>query len=133
MRSAELVEWADIIFVMVPDTPHVADVLFSENGVGAGLSAGKTVVDMSSISPIESWQVAGGHMSERAGLFMILAAAAASYGPNETIRSFAAEVAELDKAGQGMRRRVMLVTHVEEDVERHRLDHVEADDLVLGL
>ena len=45
---------ADIVFTMVPDTPHVADVLFSENGVGAGLSAGKTVVDMSSISPIET-------------------------------------------------------------------------------
>ena len=45
---------ADIIFIMVPDTPHVADVLFSANGVGAGLSAGKTVVDMSSISPIET-------------------------------------------------------------------------------
>jgi len=50
----EVAQHADIIFVMVPDTPHVADVLFSENGVGAGLSAGKTVVDMSSISPIET-------------------------------------------------------------------------------
>jgi len=45
---------ADIIFVMVPDTPHVNDVLFSENGVAAGISKGKTVVDMSSISPIET-------------------------------------------------------------------------------
>ncbi len=39
---------------MVPDTPHVADVLFGENGVAAGISSGKTVVDMSSISPIET-------------------------------------------------------------------------------
>jgi 2-hydroxy-3-oxopropionate reductase len=45
---------ADIVFIMVPDTPHVADVLFSENGVAAGLTKGKTVVDMSSISPIET-------------------------------------------------------------------------------
>ena len=50
----EVAQKADIIFVMVPDTPHVADVLFSENGVAAGLSKGKTVVDMSSISPIET-------------------------------------------------------------------------------
>jgi 2-hydroxy-3-oxopropionate reductase len=39
---------------MVPDTPHVNAVLFGENGVAEGLSKGKTVVDMSSISPIET-------------------------------------------------------------------------------
>jgi len=47
-------ERADIVFIMVPDTPHVADVLFGENGVAAGIAKGKTVVDMSSISPIET-------------------------------------------------------------------------------
>jgi len=53
-------ERADIIFIMVPDTPDVEKVLFGENGVGAGLKGsdnapagrGKTVVDMSSIDPI---------------------------------------------------------------------------------
>jgi len=45
-------ERSDIIFVMVPDTPDVEAVLFSENGVAAGLSKGKTVVDCSSIDPI---------------------------------------------------------------------------------
>jgi 2-hydroxy-3-oxopropionate reductase len=39
---------------MVPDTPDVADVLFAGNGVAAGLSPGKIVVDMSSISPIQT-------------------------------------------------------------------------------
>ena len=47
-------EQADVIFTMVPDTPDVATVLFGEAGVAAGLSKGKTVVDMSSISPIET-------------------------------------------------------------------------------
>ncbi|MCP4328887.1 MAG: 2-hydroxy-3-oxopropionate reductase [Alphaproteobacteria bacterium] len=47
-------EQADIIITMVPDTPHVADVLFGDGGVAEGLSPGKTVVDMSSISPIET-------------------------------------------------------------------------------
>jgi 2-hydroxy-3-oxopropionate reductase len=47
-------ERADIVFTMVPDTPDVAAVLFGEQGVAAGLSQGKTVVDMSSISPIET-------------------------------------------------------------------------------
>ncbi|MBB4124186.1 2-hydroxy-3-oxopropionate reductase [Martelella radicis] len=50
----EVAEEADIIFVIVPDTPDVAAVLFSEGGVAEGLSAGKTVVDMSSISPVET-------------------------------------------------------------------------------
>ena len=45
-------ERADIIFCMLPDTPDVESALFSENGIAAGLSKGKTVVDMSSISPI---------------------------------------------------------------------------------
>jgi 2-hydroxy-3-oxopropionate reductase len=43
---------ADTIFIMVPDTPHVEQVLFGENGVAEGIMAGKTVVDMSSISPL---------------------------------------------------------------------------------
>ncbi len=50
--AADVAHAVDIVFIMVPDTPHVADVLFGENGLDKGLSAGKTVVDMSSISPI---------------------------------------------------------------------------------
>ena len=45
-------ERADIVFVMVPDTPDVEAVLFGNDGVAAGLSKGKTVVDCSSIDPI---------------------------------------------------------------------------------
>jgi 2-hydroxy-3-oxopropionate reductase len=45
-------ERADIVFLMVPDTPDVEAVLFGENGVASGLSAGKLVIDMSSISPV---------------------------------------------------------------------------------
>jgi 2-hydroxy-3-oxopropionate reductase len=49
---------ADIVITMVPDTPQVAQVLFGENGVAAGLSKGKLVIDMSSISPIETKEFA---------------------------------------------------------------------------
>ncbi len=48
----EVAQRADIVITMVPDTPHVENVLFGENGVAAGLSKGKVVVDMSSISPL---------------------------------------------------------------------------------
>lgn len=49
---------ADIIFTMVPDTPDVEKVLFGANGVSAGISKGKIVVDMSSISPIATKEFA---------------------------------------------------------------------------
>jgi 2-hydroxy-3-oxopropionate reductase len=54
----EVAQQADIVIIMVPDTPHVAAVLFDEGGVAQGLSTGKIVVDMSSISPIETKQFA---------------------------------------------------------------------------
>ena len=44
--------------LMVPDTPEVEIVLFGENGVAEGLSSGKIVVDMSSISPVETKEFA---------------------------------------------------------------------------
>jgi 2-hydroxy-3-oxopropionate reductase len=52
--AQEVAQKADIIFLMLPDTPDVEAVLFGTNGVASGLSAGKTVVDMSSISPMDT-------------------------------------------------------------------------------
>jgi 2-hydroxy-3-oxopropionate reductase len=55
---AEVASNADIIFLMVPDTPDVERVLFGENGVADTLRAGQIVVDMSSISPIATREFA---------------------------------------------------------------------------
>jgi 2-hydroxy-3-oxopropionate reductase len=52
--SKAVAERSEIIIVMVPDSPDVKAVLFDPDGVAAGLAAGKLVVDMSSISPIET-------------------------------------------------------------------------------
>ena len=52
--AREVAEHSDVIILMVPDTPDVDAVLFGADGVAAGLSKGKTVIDMSSISPIET-------------------------------------------------------------------------------
>ncbi len=52
--AKEVAQKTDIIITMVPDTPDVEKVLFGKDGVAEGLSAGKIVVDMSSISPIET-------------------------------------------------------------------------------
>ena len=45
---------AEVIITMVPDTPQVEEALFGADGIAAGLSPGKLVIDMSSISPIET-------------------------------------------------------------------------------
>jgi len=50
--ATQIAQKSDIIFLMLPDTPDVEAVLFGANGVAAGLTPGKTVVDMSSISPV---------------------------------------------------------------------------------
>lgn len=61
LSARGVAERADIIFIMVPDTPDVEAALFGETGVATGLkrpsgdaatSARKVIVDMSSISPI---------------------------------------------------------------------------------
>ena len=54
----EVASRADIIFLMVPDTPDVERVLFGDQGVASGLTQGKAVVDMSSISPIATKEYA---------------------------------------------------------------------------
>ncbi|RYG14769.1 MAG: 2-hydroxy-3-oxopropionate reductase [Burkholderiales bacterium] len=52
--AKEVAESADIVFLMLPDTPDVQKVLFGDDGVASGLAKGKTVVDMSSISPMDT-------------------------------------------------------------------------------
>lgn len=54
----EVAQQSEIVIVMVPDTPHVEAVLFGADGVAAGLSKGKIVVDMSSISPLATKEIA---------------------------------------------------------------------------
>ncbi len=61
--NADVARAADIVFLMLPDTPDVEQVLLGKDGVAQGLASsqsgpdgrvGKTVVDMSSISPMET-------------------------------------------------------------------------------
>ena len=52
--AAAVAEAAEAIIIMVPDTPDVEAVLFGAHGVAEGLAPGKLVIDMSSISPIET-------------------------------------------------------------------------------
>ena len=56
----EVARKADIVITMLPDAPDVEKVLFGEHGLAKGLSRGKMVVDMSSISPTETKKFAAG-------------------------------------------------------------------------
>ncbi|MDA8250922.1 MAG: 2-hydroxy-3-oxopropionate reductase [Rhodospirillales bacterium] len=49
---AAVAEAAEVVILMLPDTPDVERVLFGPHGVAEGLTPGKLVLDMSSISPI---------------------------------------------------------------------------------
>ena len=42
----EVAREAEFIIVMVPDTPHVEDVLFGKDGVAEGVGSGKVVIDI---------------------------------------------------------------------------------------
>lgn len=56
--AGQVTEASDIIFIMVPDTPQVEEVLFGSQGCSSTSLKGKTIVDMSSISPIETKRLA---------------------------------------------------------------------------
>ena len=56
--AAEVAQNSEVVIVMVPDTPDVERVLFGDHGVAQGLSDGKVVIDMSSISPIATMDYA---------------------------------------------------------------------------
>jgi 2-hydroxy-3-oxopropionate reductase len=86
--AREAAEKGDAIIIMVPDTPDVELVLFGENGAAEGLSSGKIVIDMSSISPVETKEfaekinakgcsyldapVSGGEVGAKAGTLTIM-------------------------------------------------------------
>ena len=53
----EIAEKCDFIFTMVSDGATLQSVTLSENGIAAGLSANKIVIDMSTVSPEESAKV----------------------------------------------------------------------------
>ncbi|MCQ0030835.1 2-hydroxy-3-oxopropionate reductase [Burkholderia glumae] len=53
-NSTAVADSAEILISMVPDTPDVHRVLFADDGLAKGLTAGKLVIDMSSISPLDT-------------------------------------------------------------------------------
>lgn len=57
-NAKELAAGADIILTMLPNSPHVKQVVLGEGGVIESVRAGSILVDMSSINPIASREIA---------------------------------------------------------------------------
>ncbi|NMB20362.1 MAG: 2-hydroxy-3-oxopropionate reductase [Firmicutes bacterium] len=54
----EVAQASDVIITMLPNSPHVKEVVLGENGLIEGIRAGQYVVDMSSIAPLVAQEVA---------------------------------------------------------------------------
>lgn len=54
----EVAQNSDIIFTMLPNSEHVKSVVLGENGIIEGARTGAVVVDMSSITPVASKEIA---------------------------------------------------------------------------
>jgi 2-hydroxy-3-oxopropionate reductase len=55
---AEVARAADVVVTMLPDTPDVRSVLLGEDGVASGAAPGSLVIDMSSIDPGPTREIA---------------------------------------------------------------------------
>ncbi len=55
--SKEVAAVSDVIITMLPNSPHVKEVVLGANGVAEGVKKGSIVVDMTSMSPIVSREI----------------------------------------------------------------------------
>ena len=56
--NAEIGATCDLVLTMVPNSPQVKAVMLGENGVAAHMRPGTTFIDMSSINPVASKEIA---------------------------------------------------------------------------
>ncbi|MBM4761041.1 2-hydroxy-3-oxopropionate reductase [Bacillus sp. B15-48] len=56
--AKEVAERCDVVITMLPNSPHVKEVALGENGLVEGFAPGKVLIDMSSIAPAASQEIA---------------------------------------------------------------------------
>ena len=54
----EIGETCDVVLTMLPNSPHVKAVMLGENGVANYMKEGQVFIDMSSINPVASKEIA---------------------------------------------------------------------------
>lgn len=118
--AASLTSASDVVCLCVTDTEAVAEVVFGPGGVAEGASAGKTLVDHSTIHPLESREMAsrlrsrtgmawvdapvsGGAAGAEAGTLVVMAGGEASDVERVTpvIDAYARRVTHMGRGGAG--------------------------------
>lgn len=56
-NAKQVAQQCDVIITMLPNSPHVKEVVLGENGIVEGAKAGTTIIDMSSIAPLASREI----------------------------------------------------------------------------
>ena len=56
--NKEIGETCDVVMTMLPNSPHVKSVMLGENGVASFMKPGSVFIDMSSINPVASKEIA---------------------------------------------------------------------------
>ncbi len=56
--NADVAAKSDVVIIMVPNSPHVREAVFGKKGIVEGAKKGLTIIDMSSIAPLESKKIA---------------------------------------------------------------------------
>ena len=56
--NGEIGEKCDVVLTMLPNSPHVKAVMLGENGIASYMHAGQVFIDMSSINPVASKEIA---------------------------------------------------------------------------
>lgn len=67
--NADVASRSDVVITMVPNSPHVREAVFGKGGIAEGAKAGLDIIDMSSIAPLESKDIAA--KCEERGIHMM--------------------------------------------------------------
>jgi 3-hydroxyisobutyrate dehydrogenase len=119
--AAELASDCDIVFLCVSDTAAVERVVFGEEGIAQGGRAGQLIVDLSTIHPVRTQEMAqrlaaekamgwvdapvsGGSVGARAGTLAVMAGGSAEdvERVRPVLMSFAGRVTHMGPVGCGM-------------------------------
>ncbi len=67
--NADVASRSDVVITMVPNSPHVREAVFGKGGIAEGAKDGLDIIDMSSIAPLESKDIAA--KCEERGIHMM--------------------------------------------------------------
>lgn len=110
---AEAARGADVVVVIVSDTPDVEQVVFGPHGVAEGLAPGALVVDMSTIAP-DATRAFAARLAERGGRWLDAPVSGGSEGARLGTLSImiGGEAADLERARPLLEAMGTTLTHV---------------------